>query len=192
VSSVAAGAASTLAVSFRRGDTVWIGALKTSTPYAANGDLWRAASLGASIGSPSIAANGDTTIVVWADRATASDPWGLRWVRFANAARPGEPVSFLPPAGGKGENAMSPGITALSDGRFLLVWTEGPASGHEVRALTLTPEGQPIGAPLAISGDGSNAGQGQAAVNAAGRGVVGFLRSRGATFEVAATSIVCF
>ena len=86
---------------------------------------------------------------------------------------------------------MSPGLAALPGGRFLLVWTEGGASAHQVRALTVSRDGEPIGPPLSISGDGTNAGQGQAAVSANGMGVVGFLRSRGTGFEVAATSISC-
>jgi hypothetical protein len=71
------------------------------------------------------------------------------------------------------------------------VWTEGPASGHDVRALTLGPDGAAIGAPLVISNVGVNAGQGQAAVAASGQGVVAFLESSGSGFQVVATPIAC-
>jgi hypothetical protein len=82
-------------------------------------------------------------------------------------------------------------VTALSGGRFLIVWTEGPPSAHQVRALTVSSAGAALGAPLLVSGDGMNAGQGQAAVNANGQGVIAFLESRGQRFEIAATPIAC-
>lgn len=86
---------------------------------------------------------------------------------------------------------MSPSIAPLPGGRFLLVWTEGPASGHDVRALTVSSDGTAVGAPLAVSTPGGNAGQGQAAVTASGEGAVGFLSASGERFEVAATPIDC-
>jgi hypothetical protein len=64
-------------------------------------------------------------------------------------------------------------------------------SGHDVRALTLGSDGQPLGAPLVISNVGVNAGQGQAAVTSSGRGVVAFLESSGNGFQVGATPITC-
>jgi len=98
----------------------------------------------------------------------------------------------MPPAGGQGEQAMSPGVAAVPGGRFLLVWTEGPAARHDVRALTLSREGQPLGPPLVISNRGINAGQGQASVTAAQRGLVAFLESAGGGgFAVVATPISC-
>ena len=87
---------------------------------------------------------------------------------------------------------MSPSLTALPGGRFLLVWTEGPASGHDVRALTLGPDGTAVGAPLVISNPGVNAGQGQAAVTATGPGIVAFLPNQAAmAFRVVASLIAC-
>jgi hypothetical protein len=86
---------------------------------------------------------------------------------------------------------MSPAIAGLSGGRFLLVWTEGPVSGHDVRALTLDLDGKPLGQPLVISNAGVNAGQGQAAVAPSGKGVVAFLESGSVGFQVGATAISC-
>jgi hypothetical protein len=86
---------------------------------------------------------------------------------------------------------MSPGLAAVPGGRFLLLWTEGPASFHHVRALTLSGEGAPVGAPLEISADGANAGQGQAAIGTAGTGLVAFLESADGGFRVVATPIAC-
>jgi len=97
----------------------------------------------------------------------------------------------VPPPGGQGGQAMSPGLAAVPGGRFLLVWTEGPMSFHHVRALTLSSDGDPVGRPLAISADGANAGQGQAAVSPAGTGIVAFLESTEDGFRVAAAPIAC-
>jgi hypothetical protein len=67
---------------------------------------------------------------------------------------------------------MSPGVTGVAGNRFLLAWTEGPVSSHQVRAQTLTTSGDALGAPMTISGDGVNAGQGQLAILPDGRGLV--------------------
>ena len=51
-------------------------------------------------------------------------------------------------------------------GRFLLAWTEGPASGHQVRALAFGADGSPSGSPILISAPADNAGQPAIAINA--------------------------
>jgi hypothetical protein len=186
-----AGADRTIALVFRRGSSIWMGAASGDGTLAPKGDLSHVEGLGTAIGSPAVAMSGSTVLVAWADRSSSDEPWRLRWTRFEAGGAPGATQTFTPPAGGKGEQAMSPGVAALPGGRFLLVWTEGPASGHDVRALTLGADGAAIGAPLVISNVGVNAGQGQAAVTAAGRGVVAFLESSGSGFQVAATPIVC-
>jgi len=60
-----------------------------------------------------------------------------------------------------------------------------------VRALTLASDGTALGDPLTISAEGVNAGQAQAAVTADGHGVVAFLASNGAGFEVVANAVQC-
>jgi hypothetical protein len=180
-----------IALAFRRAASIWLGVAEGATAFAAKGDLAHINGLGPVVGSPAVAIGDGVVMVAWADRASADEPWRLRWVHFKAGEAPGQPSVFRPPAGGKGEQAMSPGLTALSGGRFLLVWTEGPTSGHDVRAQTLSADGRPIGAPLVVSGEGTNAGQGQAAMNGAGKGIIAFLESRGDGFEVAATSIAC-
>jgi hypothetical protein len=86
---------------------------------------------------------------------------------------------------------MSPGLAAIPGRRFLLVWTEGPTSRHDVRALTLSADGAILGAPLNISSEGVNAGQGQASVTASGKGLVAFLESIDDGFQVLAAPIAC-
>jgi hypothetical protein len=180
------------ALAMRLGGDIWMGAVTARDGLAPNGALSKAIGSGASVGSPAIAMNDGVVLVAWADRVSAQDPWRMRWVRFKAGEAPGEPGTFTPPAGGKGEQAMSPGIAAIPGGRFLLVWTEGPATRHDVRAITLSREGQPIGKPLDISGKSVNAGQGQAAVNAARQGLVAYLESTPENgFRVVSTAITC-
>jgi hypothetical protein len=86
---------------------------------------------------------------------------------------------------------MSPALAVVPGIGFLLSWTEGAISAHEVRALTLANDLTPIGGALTISNEGVNAGQGQAAVDLDGRGLVAFLQGGGGAFQVAATPIAC-
>jgi hypothetical protein len=86
---------------------------------------------------------------------------------------------------------MSPGLAVVPGIGFLLSWTEGAISAHDVRALTLANDGTSIGAPLALSNEGVNAGQGQAAIDLEGHGLVAFLQGGGGVFQVAATPITC-
>lgn len=182
----------TIAVAFRKGSSVWLGTLDDSgSSLAVRGDLAHVDGLGTAVGSPVVAISDGVVLAAWSDRPSSDEPWKLRWVRFQAGQVPGPANAFVPPAGGKGEQTMSPGLAALPGGRFLLVWTEGPQSGHDVRALTLGPDGAPIGAPLTISTPGVNAGQGQAAVTESGAGVVAFLQTGGSGFEVVATPVSC-
>jgi len=181
----------TTVLAFRRGNSIGLGAATGYRALSAKGDLTRVDGLGTAIGSPAVALNDGVVIAAWADRASSNQPWNLRWVRFKAGEAPGSPKTFSPPAGGQGGQAMSPGLAAVPGGRFLLVWTEGPASFHHVRALTLSGEGAPVGAPLEVSADGANAGQGQAAVGAAGTGLVAFLESADGGFRVVATPVAC-
>ena len=181
----------TTAIAFRRGSIIWLGAATGYKALAPKGELAHVDGLGTAVGSPAVALNEGVAMAAWADRASSSEPWSLRWVRFKAGDTPGTPKAFAPPPGGQGGQAMSPGLAAVPGGRFLLVWTEGPASFHHVRALTVSGEGAPVGAPLEISADGANAGQGQAAVTAEGAGLVAFLESADGGFRVVATPITC-
>jgi hypothetical protein len=185
------GDVTTTAIALRHANAIWLGTATGKTSLAPQGPLARIDGLGTGVGQPAMAISDSVVLAAWADRASADDPWRLRWVRFKAGEAPGAPGTFTPPAGGQGEQALSPGLAAVPGGRFLLVWTEGPKSRHDVRALTLSREGQPIGAPLVISNRGVNSGQGQAAVNEAQKGLVAFLQSAGAGFEVVATPIAC-
>jgi hypothetical protein len=181
----------TIAVALRSGGAVWTGTIGGTGGLAPVGPLSHIDGLGTTIGSPAIAISSSMVMVAWADRASNDAPWRLRWTHFAAGSAPDAPADFVPPDGGKGEPFMSPALATVPGGRFLLVWTEGPASGHVVRAQTLSLDGTRLGPPLELSSDGANAGQAQAAISDSGNGVVAFLQSSGKGFEVAATTIHC-
>jgi hypothetical protein len=177
-------------VAFRQGTAIYVGTL--GADKVPIGGLSRIAGLGPQIGSPALGVSGATAMVVFADRASTNDPWMLRFVRWHPGQAAGEAETFSIPPGGLGEQAMSPGVTGVAGNRFLLAWTEGPVSSHQVRAQTLTTSGDALGAPMTISGDGVNAGQGQLAILPDGRGLVAYMASpAGATAQVVATPVAC-
>src|SRR5262249_34412649 len=126
-----------VAVVFRRAGAIWMGAA-LGEKLAPKGALFRVEGLGPVVGSPTLAPAGAAGSAAWADRGSATDPWGLRWTKLV----PGEPTRdatvFHAPAGGLGEHVMSPWLAKVSNDRVLLVWTEGPVSRHQVRAQTLS------------------------------------------------------
>ena len=175
-------------VAFRQSGAIFVGAFGGNPPGPL-GPLLRADGLGPQVGSPAVAASGDRVMVAWADRAGSSDPWGLRYA----VARIGDdaihPQSFTLPPGGLGEQGMSPGLSPLPAGAFLLLWTEGQVSDHQVRGAVF--EGGAARDVFTASAEGVNAGQPQGAVLPDGRGAVAFLASTGKSFEVVATPIHC-
>jgi hypothetical protein len=182
------------AIAFRRGASIYAGAVTGDRALTAKGPLVKVAGLGGQVGSPSVAASGGAILVAWADRASGNEPWSIRWMRFAPGDGSADTKVYVPAERGLGGHAMAPAIVAAGKGRFLLVWTEGPVSNHQVRAQTLTAAGAPIGAPMTISAEGVNAGQAQVVVTPEGRGVVAYLAASGAggkLYEVLATPVVC-
>jgi hypothetical protein len=181
----------TTVLAFRRAGSIWLGAASGTSALLPKGGLSHVEGLGGGVGAPAVALSDGVVMVAWADHARQEDPWVLRLLRFKVGDAPDAPRTFSPPAGGNGEQAMSPGLAAVPGGRFLLVWTEGIPSRHDVRALTLGSDGTPIGGPLEVSSDSVNAGQGQAAVTAEGKGVVAFLEGTEGAYHVRASSIKC-
>ncbi|WP_394842060.1 hypothetical protein LZC95_33905 [Pendulispora brunnea] len=186
------------AMAFRRGTSIWTGFISAKGNHRLSplGDLTETKGLGGEVGSPSIAVSGETVLVAWADRTDRKDAWGLRYrtwrLPHANEPAAETPAStFEVPEGGLGAPYIAPAVSSLGAGRFLLVWTEGPTSGHRVRGLTVDAEGHPQGSPLVISDEGENAGQAQAAILADGHGMVAYLAATPHGFKVMATSITC-
>ena len=178
-----------IAVAFRRGNAVYVGTAKGDAVMTADGALSRIAGLG-QVGSPNIAVSGDTVVVAWSDRASAQEPWQVRWAKMSVGGAPDAPKQLTLPDGGLGTQAMSPSVAGLGGGRFVMTWSEGRPQ-HQVRAITINADGTPSGAALALSAAGVDAGQPQVAVGADGRGVIAFLAGRGKAFEVHATPITC-
>lgn len=179
-----------IALAFRRGGAIYFGIAKGEGTLTPEGQLGRIAGLG-QVGSPAITISGDNVVVAWSDRAGAQDPWQVRWAKASIGGSPGDAVTLALPSGGLGTQAMSPAVAGLGGGRFMITWTEGPVSSHQVRALVMNADGSASGAPLAISADGVNAGQPQAVVGPDGRGVVAFLGAKAKGFELFATPIAC-
>lgn len=178
-----------IAVTFRRGNTVFIGVAKGDAVLAPEGSLERIQGLG-QIGSPAIATSGDTIFVAWSDRANAQEAWQVRWTKLTVGGTADPPKQLALPEGGLGVQAMSPSMAALGGGRFLMAWSEGTPA-HQVRAVTLNAEGTASGAAFVLSAPGINAGQPQVAVGPDGRGVVAFLAAKGKAYEIHATPVMC-
>ena len=176
------------AVAFRHAGAIWFGAFGGDPP-APLAPLIKVDGLGPVIGSPALAASGDRVMVAWADRAAKENPWSVRFATFHPGDGAATPKPFPLPPGGLGDQVMSPGLASLGQGRFLIVWTEGAVSDHQVRGAVMGENGI-TGDPFIASADGANAGQGQVAVNEAGKGVVAFLVGS-KTFEIEATPIQC-
>lgn len=179
-----------VALAFRQAGSVWIGIATGEGVLTPVGGLKRVAGLG-KVGSPTIAVSGDNVAVAWADRASDDAPWQISWTHLGIGSDPQPATSFAVPDGGLGVQAMSPSLTALGQGRFVLAWAEGPVSSHQVRAAALNADGAATGSAFAVSAPGANAGQPQVAVGSDGRGVVAFFVARGKTYEVHAAPISC-
>ncbi|WP_437997271.1 GYF domain-containing protein [Sorangium sp. So ce185] len=177
------------AVAFRREKAVWAGWLDAERRPA--GELTRVNGSGGALGKPSLGWNERALAVVFADR-----PADGRWEIRAGQAAPGDiPTStqVIPlPSGGPGGDAFAPDIAGLSDGRWLLVWTEGPPGSRAMRAQTLAPNFSPIGDPIALSPPAGNFGQGVLGV-APRSGYVGvvFLSKPAASYELWGVILQC-
>jgi hypothetical protein len=94
------------------------------------------------------------------------------------------------PKGGPGGDAFAPDIAGLADGRWVLVWTEGPPGGRAVRAQTLSPQFEPVGDPMALSPPAGNFGQGVLGV-VGERATVVFLSKGSQSFELWGAVLTC-
>jgi hypothetical protein len=145
---------------------------------------------GSQIGTPSIATNGQAVAIAFADRASASDPWGVRVGSAALGLFPTQTRAIGVPPGGPGGAAIAPALAGLPDGRWMLVWTEGSGGDHDVRAETLDAELRPTGAPVTVSHRSSNAGQGAVALSG-GQGMVAYLALTDHGYELWGAAVDC-
>jgi GYF domain 2 len=145
---------------------------------------------GSPIGAPIIASNGHAVALTFADRASSAEPWGIRIGSAPLGSFPTQTSAFGVPAGGPGRAAIAPSLSGLSDGRWLLVWTEGSGGDHDVRAQTLDAELRPTGSPFTVSHEGGNAGQAAAALSS-GQGIVSYLTLTDQGYEVWGAAVDC-
>jgi hypothetical protein len=174
------------AIAFRQGGSAWFGRLDSEK--APVGPLKRVAER-TNLRAPTIAESGDDVMIVWTERSSSYDNWSLAGVTVAPCGHTTPVHLDLPPAGVAGD-AIQPALAPVDGGRFLLVWTEGPATFHQVRALTIEAHGHAVGPALQVS-SGAESGWGRPALTADGRGAVVYFVPTGSGFAVAATPIAC-
>lgn len=183
-----------VAVTFRRDNAIRIGVARGEQTLEADGELSKIDGLGQGamvLGSPSITASGDRIVVAWGDRSATDADWTVRWTTVKPHETKHEATALAVPAGGPGGNVMSPSVASLGGGRFLLAWTEGTTTTHQVRALTFAADGTPSSTPLMISTAGDNAGQPAIAINDDGKGMVAYLAAKKGGFDLKVTPISC-
>ncbi|WP_437875688.1 GYF domain-containing protein [Sorangium sp. So ce513] len=177
------------ALAFRRDKAVWAGWLDADRKPV--GELTRVAGSGGAVGKPSLGWNERDLAVVFADRP-ADGRWEIRAGRAPAGTIPGSTQVIPLPSGGPGGDAFAPDIAGLNDGRWLLVWTEGPPGSRAMRAQTLSSSLAPIGDPIALSPPAGNFGQGVLGV-VPRTGYVGvvFLSKPAASYELWGVILQC-
>lgn len=84
-------------------------------------------------------------------------------IQLAEMRRDTRALSYTPPSRFEvsDDDAVSPRVAALDDGRWLLQWTSGPPGKREVLLVTLDRSLKALHEPLVISAKSTNAGAGQ-------------------------------
>lgn len=178
------------AVAFRRDKAVWMGWL--GPDRKPKGELTTVSGSGGAVGKPSISWNGQQIAVVFADRPSAGGSWEIRAGHAAAGVVPTSTQVIPLPSGGPGGDAFAPDIAGLEDGRWLLVWTEGPPGSRAMRAQTLASDLTPLGDPIALSPPAGNFGQGLLGVSQkAGYVGVVFLSKPAASYELWGLILQC-
>lgn len=181
------GASGERVIALRRAGGIWVGSFHGGQTTS---NLVRL-STGDFVGVPALDTRGDEAIVAWAQRDSASSPWGVRWARWTSHARASVAHELAIPPGGPGDRAMAPSVSTLDDGRFLLAWTEAGHGKNQVRAQVFDAADHPLGDVLAVSQQDAIAGQEQIALTDGGRGAIAYLVARRGAFELRATAIDC-
>jgi hypothetical protein len=85
-----------------------------------------------------------------------------------------------------------PVVLSLPDDRRLVAWTDGTLEkGMHVRAVTVGTDGISVGQSIDLGYEGSAIGRPAVAVTPNGHGVLAFIESNGAGFQVVATRVSC-
>ncbi|MGE3669924.1 MAG: hypothetical protein AB7K71_09710, partial [Polyangiaceae bacterium] len=142
------------------------------------------------LGTPSVSTSDGNALITVATRPSSDAYWGITLASAALHQAPKSSKSFTPPPGGPGGEAISPAASALSQGRWALMWTEGPRGKHQVRAQTLDADLIPSGPAVRLSADGSDAGQGALFAHGDRALAVFFVRTPGGA-ELWGTGLSC-
>jgi hypothetical protein len=172
------------AIVFRQAGSVWFGRLDSEKNVESS--LKKIAER-AELRSPVLAESGGNVLVAWSEEN--QDKWSLGAASVAPCGR-ATPVQLAYPTPGTESDAIQPALVGVDNGNFLLVWTEGSAYTHQVRAVTIESHGRPVGPVLAVS-SGAESGWGRPALTADGRGAVVYLVPTDTGFAVASTPISC-
>jgi hypothetical protein len=165
------------ALTYRREGGIWGGFIGADRKPAS--PLTAVAGSGGAVGKPMSGWNGRDIAVIFADRPQGSDRWEIRVGHTHAGSIPASTTVIPLPKGGPGGDAFAPDITGLPDGRWVLVWTEGPPGSRAVRAQTFASDFAPVGDPIALSPPAGN--YGQAILGVAGSYIGTVFLSKGAT-----------
>ncbi len=112
------------------------------------------------LGTPVIAGSDAGALVAFAGRDTPDAAWKI----FVSLSKPGAaPSPARELVSGSGGGAISPTLSALGAGRWLVQWTEGTSGQYQVRVQSFAADLKPLGSAVLASPKGANAGQGSLA-----------------------------
>jgi len=150
------------AITFRSGGKVRVGWLD----WASNrkSDLGVVETEGRA-GTPTIAIGDQGILVTFAAKSGDDAPWSVQLASAKHGEVPKASKTFSLPSGGPGGDAIAPVAAGLTEGRWLLQWTEGGAGERVVRVQLLGADLAPVGDAVKVSAPGKEAGQGVIAVN---------------------------
>ena len=177
-------------IAYRHNKQIYYGAVKADGAVAHAAKV--VAGSGGIVGKPSVAVNHGDVSIVFADKPSPrNSAIELRWGR----GKLGEPISDAMlmdlPAGGPGGDAQAPAVAALPNGRWIVMWTEGPRRGAKtLRAQTYDRKFRAVGDALRVSPATGSFGQGTIGV-VGNEAVVMFLKATGGAFEVWGTVLQC-
>lgn len=156
---------------------------------AKRSELAVVASDAAQLGTPAAAVGAGGALLAVAARPGPDAPWDVQLAR-AELGKIPERFQALNAIGSERPQRMSPAAAALSDGGWVLQWTERARSGHEVRVALLGRDLAPRAPALGVSPQGASSGQGEVWARD-DRIVSVFLVATGKRHELWASTIRC-
>ncbi len=153
-------------------------------------DLKAIATDAALSGTPTVGANDTAVLVSFAAKAAPEEGWHIELATGLHRSLVERSKPLELPAQGPGGEAISPSVEGLTDGRFLLQWTEGSAGNRAVRAQMIAASLVPLGDPITLSTSDQNAGQGTLWAHG-NQALALFLVKKDASHELWGASLKC-